>query len=53
MKAAVLHAIENLRIQDVVTPNPSEKEILIKVEACTIKLKEFAKLMRIPIVICA
>jgi len=36
MKAAVLHTIEDLRVQDVTTPHPSEEEILIKVEVCTI-----------------
>ncbi len=36
MKAAVLHTIEDLRIQDIATPHPSEKEILIKVKVCTI-----------------
>lgn len=36
MKAGVLYAIENLKIQDVPTPTPLKKEILIKVKACTI-----------------
>jgi len=36
MKAGILYAIEDLKIQDVATPNPSEKEILIKVQVCTI-----------------
>ncbi len=36
MKAAVLHAIEDLRVQNVTTPHPLEEEILIKVKVCTI-----------------
>jgi len=36
MKAGVLYAIEDLRIQDIPVPSPSENEILIRVEACAI-----------------
>ncbi len=36
MKAAVLKKIEDLEIKEVVRPTPLEKEILIKVKACTI-----------------
>ena len=36
MKAGILYAIEDLRIQDVSIPDISEKEILIKVEVCAI-----------------
>jgi len=36
MKASVLYAIEDLRIQDIPVPSPSENEILIRIEACTI-----------------
>lgn len=36
MKVGILYAIEDLKIQDVATPNSSEGQILIKVEACNI-----------------
>ena len=36
MKAGVLYSIEDLRIQDVAMPDPSDDEILIKVNVCTI-----------------
>ena len=36
MKVGILYAIEDLKIQDVATPNSSEGQILIKVEAYNI-----------------
>lgn len=36
MKADMLCAIEDLSVEDVTTPTPSEDEILIKAEVCSI-----------------
>lgn len=46
MKVGILYAIEDLKIQDVATPNSSEGEILIKAEpfACALNGQELSKI---------